>query len=227
MLRFSGRPRPLLYFFIEFVLVIAGILVALKIDNWNDEKKKIKLEQTILKELSISLNNDLEDVKGNILVHERGIKSAKSALEQLLNNESIHFDKLINQLFISSDFSFLVSDVSTYEFLKSTGLHIVRNDSLRSKIAYLYNVQYEGIKGIENSNRAFRDNFITNAQKYMSSTTEFFSPNDNFIQIRNDNQILFQLRSLQLVHENILNRYRGRILPAIESLIQDVQNELK
>ena len=45
----------------EIVLVVIGILIALSINNWNEEQKERLLEKEALNNLLISLSSDLEN----------------------------------------------------------------------------------------------------------------------------------------------------------------------
>ena len=44
----------------EIFLVVIGILIALQINNWNEEQKAIKEEIIILKELKNSITTDIQ-----------------------------------------------------------------------------------------------------------------------------------------------------------------------
>ena len=54
--------KYLLYAIGEIVLVVLGILIALSINNWNEERKSSKLEIKILKELNNDLKANLAEV---------------------------------------------------------------------------------------------------------------------------------------------------------------------
>lgn len=71
----SGRARPectsggltgkyFKYAIVEIVLVVIGILIALQINNWNENRKDRFVEQKILQ----SLNNDLATDISNIRI---------------------------------------------------------------------------------------------------------------------------------------------------------------
>jgi len=47
----------------EIVLVVIGILIALSINNWNEERKNDKLQKEYLTRLVQDLNQDLEDLE--------------------------------------------------------------------------------------------------------------------------------------------------------------------
>jgi len=73
---FSGRyTRYLLYALGEFLLLIFGILIALQVDNWNEDRKERKEEIHILEQLVEDFNtnkliiNNSEDEYNRVLKH--------------------------------------------------------------------------------------------------------------------------------------------------------------
>ena len=73
---FSGRyTRYLLYALGEFLLLIFGILIALQVDNWNEDRKERKEEIHILEQLVEDFNtnkliiNNSEDEYKRVLKH--------------------------------------------------------------------------------------------------------------------------------------------------------------
>ncbi|MEM9821244.1 MAG: DUF6090 family protein [Bacteroidota bacterium] len=54
----KALKKYLLYGIGEIILVVLGILIALKINNWNDANKNHASEQIILKELKAELTNN-------------------------------------------------------------------------------------------------------------------------------------------------------------------------
>ena len=53
--------RYLIYAIGEIILVVVGILLALSINNWNNEQNRQKEEILILKEIAQNLQFDLEE----------------------------------------------------------------------------------------------------------------------------------------------------------------------
>jgi hypothetical protein len=126
----------------EILLVVIGILIALQINNWN-EKRKIKHKETIvLKELLTSINSDLKAYEN---FSEPKIERKKRGLDSL---STYVFDKkeIKDSLFIDfytnmSQDIFLRFDSGPFEGLKSAGLDIISNDSLRTAINNAYAVK--------------------------------------------------------------------------------------
>ena len=126
----------------EIVLVVVGILIALSINNWN-EKRKIKQKETvILKEFLTSINSDLKAYES---FSDPKIERKKRGLDSLF---TYVFDKkeIKDSLFIDfytnmSQDIFLRFDNGPFEGLKSSGLDIISNDSLRTAINNAYAVK--------------------------------------------------------------------------------------
>lgn len=133
--------KYLLYAIGEIVLVVIGILIALQINNWNENKKIRKLEVSTLKELKSNLLNDIEDFETNIRAHKISIQSSEVILEALKNKTpyhdslSIHFSKVpVNPIFMPT--------TSAYQNLKVNGFNLISNDSLRRELQGLYEARY-------------------------------------------------------------------------------------
>jgi hypothetical protein len=210
----------------EVLLIFIGITLAIAFQNWNENRKSAKLEHAVLEQLKVALQNDLADVNANISTHKYGKVNCQETLETLSKEETIHPDFFIQGIMRSSDFTFLISDVSTYEYLKSVGLHIIQNDSLRKQITHLYDVVYESIYGIEGNSEFLQKDIIENLKRYYSANADGFIPNDNFKKLKKNNDLKFDLKAIELSHQNMINRYENRIKPELELLIQMVDVEL-
>ena len=62
--------KYLKYAFGEIVLVVIGILIALSINNWNEERKENKQERFILQKLLIDINSDIIYIENQISVNK-------------------------------------------------------------------------------------------------------------------------------------------------------------
>jgi len=133
----------------EIVLVVIGILIALQINNWNDERKNNIKEYNLLTEMLGNLKTDSIDMIGNVARNTRVLKSAEAIQNQLENRipwsdtMATHYSRL--NTYISK----IAIVRSSYENLKSVGFEIIRNDSLRGKIHELYAQQYPFVERME------------------------------------------------------------------------------
>jgi len=71
----DNRPLKYMRYAIgEIVLVVVGILIALQINNWNEEKKLSKLEMELLSDLASDLESDLILIERAQLMSKQGNK---------------------------------------------------------------------------------------------------------------------------------------------------------
>ena len=78
----------------EILLVVIGILIALSINNWNEDKKVMKYELKILQELYSTIINDIEFQKIQIEENESAIASAEIIIKSF--NESFSYSDSLN-----------------------------------------------------------------------------------------------------------------------------------
>ena len=139
----SGSARKyLLYAIGEVALVVIGILIALQINNWNENQKQLKVEKEILKDIEAGLEYDLEIISKAIDDHMIFIESQNKIKDwldgKLEYNESLesHFGKItFASLFWPKD--------APFEALVDFGIRNVSNKELRDQISSLYDYQYQ------------------------------------------------------------------------------------
>lgn len=133
--RFS---RYLLYSIGEIVLVVIGILIALQINNWNEDQKNRKLEKNMLENLveTLEQNNSLltSRVRSIAKYRESGAVII-SAIENNLTNPDSLKDYYHLALMNTSDIQ--LSDVG-YTVIKNNGLGIIRNQLLKKEIMIFF-----------------------------------------------------------------------------------------
>tara|TARA_Y100000034_G_scaffold19800_1_gene22513 strand:- start:55817 stop:56539 length:723 start_codon:yes stop_codon:yes gene_type:complete len=125
----------------EIILVVIGILIALQINNWNENKKLNKRELSLLSELKTNLEINISNLKSDIQTQIKSIKSFDYILS--LPNNNLPFNDSIPNYLANIDYA---SDVilvsSAFQTLKSSGLELIRSDSLRIEIVNLFEVDY-------------------------------------------------------------------------------------
>jgi len=145
----SRFTKYLIYVVGEIILIVVGILIALSIDNWNNEQISRNTEVAILKEMKSNLSSDLLDIRVNIKLNKISLQANERVLESLSNprnyNDSLSFYYAHLTLTTMLDIN-----NSSYENLKSFGFQIIENDSLRIKITDLYATSYVFLGKMEN-----------------------------------------------------------------------------
>lgn len=124
----------------EIVLVVIGILIALAVNNWNQQKKDRKLGKDLLSRIRADLVQDTiyfrKTINQNKLLREE-IKDLLSKLYQGVNSieqvqeMSAVYDKALDQIFLIND--------NTYKNMISSGtLGLIENEKLKEDIIDLY-----------------------------------------------------------------------------------------
>ena len=211
----------------ETVLVVFGILIALQLSNWNELQNRCHKEIVNLKALKSELQNDLttEFIDGNKSYLEK--EKTLNKLTAFYNNKNdIPKDSLPYYYLKSiSEWTFALN-VAAFENLKSTGIDLITNDSLRLKISSLYSNSYLEIlvrskRLLEFSESEYKPIIFDNVN--LKDTT--LSQND-FESLKNNKQISNRIFYLSSIRKGMLNEL-NIIIPQIVSLIKDIDNELK
>lgn len=140
----TGKVKNyLLYAIGEIVLVVIGILIALQINNWNEEYKDSQLEQSYYCKLLEDVNQDhvlltqlMKDNQERIVWVNKGI--------HLLQQEKVNRKEVVQAMQKSINkirFNFKPS-LSAFDDLKSSGkLNIIKDLSIKKKLLNYYAVQ--------------------------------------------------------------------------------------
>jgi hypothetical protein len=112
----------------EILLVVIGILIALQINTWNEERKNTKTEQKILLQLKNEFFINLEQLEEKDQLRMKAIHGAQNILNRIDKRDSTQLDKLyldLFSLFIDPTFDPIKNNI-----IESDNLRIIKNDSL-------------------------------------------------------------------------------------------------
>lgn len=138
----------------EIFLVVVGILIALQINNWNQNRLLTNQEHKLL----LELKTDLEITQNELALDLFYGDSLYNIGEKLnLYLDTITPDNYQRQMFIDS-FSVAAINVKlyprtiAYENLKSLGVEIIKNDSIRNLILDIFDRRIPRVQYWERSN---------------------------------------------------------------------------
>jgi len=121
----------------EIVLVVIGILIALQINTWNEERKASIYEYTLKKEIYNSFLEDILSVNGVIEGQKRILESCDQLIHDL-EEDSMRVDS-IGYLFSNAHFWWYAPvKTNAYETAKLYGMHFFKNDSTRYYITDIF-----------------------------------------------------------------------------------------
>ncbi len=122
----------------EIILVVIGILIALSINNWNENRKDRGLEQSFLLKLKSNLQDDInlykDRIEKNMIIH----KHLDTSLTILKNYKSYTTGDLQEHLRSIFFFHRFNANKTAFDNLQSSGrLDIIKNDSI-TEVLFLY-----------------------------------------------------------------------------------------
>ena len=147
--------KYLIYAIGEIFLVVIGILIALQINNRNEFLKNREREIVLLKEMKSNLGEDLKDLNYNIKNNKKRIEY-NQVIRKVIEDKIPYNDSLESYFGKFFGNFQLVENTSAWENLKSIGLNLISNDSLRNKVSHLYSNKYSYLENLE---RGLDDNY--------------------------------------------------------------------
>lgn len=158
----------------EFLSIFIAVISAFALNSWNEARKNRSAEDSILTEIYYGLEKDLKDIESNMSGHERG-NEAVQYFRELIAQQPVSDDSLVQIYFnLTRDF-ISIQNTSGYETLKSRGLEIIENDSLRSQIISLYEYDYTILQKLEEEyfEMQFQENYYKEINQIVSKSFLF------------------------------------------------------
>ena len=222
----------------EILLVVIGILIALQVNTWNEDRKSEILEIKILKRLrqdlvadTLYLNDRLErtiilQAKQYEFVHEiYNTQKSEKEFRKVLGLQNWDSDNLVMQ-------------TSTYEELKSSGqINILENESLKIQMIDLYREYEVATKHFDEINGLTSREFLPGALRVGSkyyfkhlydeerlmegSDWKFINdPTSESFKILEDTQMMYNMKYRYFI------TYFENLLTKSKSLIKNIDKEL-
>lgn len=117
----------------EIVLVVIGILIALSINNWNEDKKDSIKEVQILNQLKDEYNSNLLQLEQKVLLRESIIRASREIIGFVDNPLKINSDSLISRIAVLiNDPTF---DPINNDLINSGNLRLIKNERLKQLLA--------------------------------------------------------------------------------------------
>lgn len=205
----------------ELVLIFLGISLAIAFQNWNDQRKIQLFEHEILSEINASLLLDSVELVQNKLEYLKAERAIQQLLKPSTKQNLDSVPKWLGQFFNFERFN---PSSSPYEVLKSEGLQIISNTSLRSNLAEYYD---EVVPSIKEAFKDVEDDFELNVVEMFQKKfvdfkfKEYAVPRDTKAFINDESNIVY----LKMFRDNRLGA-----LDDIEiglKIISEIRTEIK
>ncbi len=222
----SGR-KYLLYAIGEIALVVIGILIALQINNWNEARKQDRLELSLLEELKSDLTYSVRELELSVEDNKAILAGYRMIYDHLINDKP-YIPELDSAFTYLDIWAQPYLSTLTYETIKSKGIDIIKNDSLKRHISKVYSFD---IQSLEEDMIKWEWSFSQNTtQRMMVSNVRrdinqnLARPND-FDRLKQDEEFINFLSILITIREDNIEYTESTTL-AIETLIRHIDEEL-
>lgn len=160
----------------EIVLVVIGILIALSINNWNENRKENITEKKYLSNLKRDLQNDSISLNNLKKVRFNKVSSAKKLLQYAQRNELENIYE-IDSLYV--DVAYWLEHVpnnnSFKELISSGNLNIIKNGSIKNLLLELSKKNEEIVDDRDHMRREY-ENYLYDKR---TEAINFFDVNDH------------------------------------------------
>jgi hypothetical protein len=139
----DNRPIQYMRYAIgEIVLVVIGILIALSINNWNENRKRQNEELFLLIDIKKNLETMLRDFTMDTISNSNHIVQY-GKIEYYIANDLPYSDELDGVFGTLTFWNSPYITATAYNSLQSKGLDLIKNDQLKNDIIKLYEVDLE------------------------------------------------------------------------------------
>jgi hypothetical protein len=211
----------------EIILVVIGILIALQINNWNQQQKENEFERKILNEILSDTEEDIDQMKfaiKSINESELSYKIIIDAFDKNLEyNDSIdfHFAKAFRLWSLSPN-------STAFETAKTEGLYFIKNDSIRFNLAKVNTYWFDYVKVLENRWQDYNTSIV---QPYCLALFDYYNlirmKPTNYEKLKNDSiyqGILKSLRAMRIRYIETLNT-RLKLVSELNEKLNDELND--
>ncbi len=237
----QNKTRAYIFYAIgEIALVMIGILLALQVNNWNEERKSTREEIRILTSLVEDLEQASLESERQIKLEQNSVSTLKMLLTDSPERELFFSNPKADSLFYAPLMSLQteIPVIQTYADLKSSGqVSLINNDLIRKRLALLENSLIE-LYGQTQDNMMVQQlnvdkigiqkvdltRILPSARPVSYSITPFST--NNYRELLNDQEFINVL-TLKLIVSNGNLIYRKELDEKISSLISLINQELE
>jgi hypothetical protein len=174
MIKENRASKYILYALGEIILVVIGILIALQINNWNEEKKTNEKTKNSLIALrndlildTLLINENLPEIKHQLQLNESlraRIAKPNATLDTLIKIARYEFNPNWNNQ--------ILYNTNAYSSLNQTGLIENLPDSLKTQIKDFYNKKFQLNNMVERITTDYRSKLADYVDTYTFGSTE-------------------------------------------------------
>ncbi len=216
----------------EIILVVVGILIALQINNWNEERKDHILEKEYLTRLLEDIKFDISWVNNYILDrYKRKVENLEKGKAYYQGNyvikDTLQFLKNIGYGGVFGNAAFNLNK-NTYNELISTGnLRKIKSDKLRNEIVTYYETSNANSKGSRDYISGYIS-FVNSFTAFNTNNPDLFAEFDQKLLLKNiKTEEYYRLANLELTLAHRVSNFAEDILILAEELTTTINSQLE
>ncbi|WP_243472126.1 DUF6090 family protein [Winogradskyella sp. MH6] len=169
MLTENKFSKYLIYAIGEIVLVVIGILIALSINNWNDNRKNIKAELNYYNRILDDLEMDKQLIVQSLEKADKRIETSKELLLEL-DSGTKSKKYLLNKFLIAIRGDvFVVRDVTFKDLISSGNIKLLNDIKIKNSLIQYYSE----LENVQTQMKQNRDENLKNIFGLFNSSIEF------------------------------------------------------
>jgi Family of unknown function (DUF6090) len=229
MVKENKASKYMLYAIGEIVLVVIGILIALSINNWNENRKLQNEELKLIFDLKTNLETTYKNFIKDTIENSENVAEYNN-IKRFITKDlpySNKLDKAFGELTFWSS-PYITS--TAYKSLQTKGLDIIKNQQLKKDIVNIYDVHFTVLsqdydKAEWNLNTTVVQPFFAkHIRRYNDSSLSVARPN-NFESLKQNEEFLNILSMIIRQRKRGLEFYR-EVMIVTNKLIIDIETEI-
>jgi hypothetical protein len=222
--------RYLKYAIGEIVLVVVGILIALSINNWNENRKVRAYELNQLNEIRENLIESKKEIAEDMEFNATTVELYQHMLAHAEAN--LPYDAALDSgFFLFANWQSPFLPQSGYETLKTSGINIIQNETLKKDIVKMHEQHFSFlINDIDKGEWVFSQSVVeefaaVHLQYFDDGTRRYARPND-YESLKKNSKYKNILRILIRKRSEGVRTYE-KTLKLISELIEKIGDELE
>lgn len=199
------KDGSILLFFLEFGVVLLSLVLAYKCDNYSERQH----EKNLIIEIQKGINIHGFEIRKADSVNKRAQRSCLILLKSI-ENDIQYNDSLTKHFAISNTWWQLNLREYAYQSAKSYGLHVIKNDSIREILSYVYENRLNWIETLDERQ----------SQYYYNSVSPFLLDNFQSVDIWRLDSIKMIPNNFELLKKN--QKYKSILRTNIANRLEEV-----
>lgn len=133
--------KEIVKYLIDILIITIGVIAAFSLTKYGESINRAKNEKAIINQIYFELKDNLKDLENDFVIHKTGLISHLNILKSLERKSPLPDSLLFDYYWMTRD-EYIFANTSGYENLKSFGVNMVQDDSLRELITLIYNYDF-------------------------------------------------------------------------------------